>query len=148
ALADSMERLGRLSGLGRDRRLHYYVRGLLYKARGQRAEAIDAFRRARLSPNMGYARIGLELATALNDARQFQEAAVVMQSSLRGVFEGSMLYATHTEYHFQLAQAYEGLGQADSARMHYAVVARSLSQCDPEWVPLRAAAEAGMARLK
>jgi hypothetical protein len=141
-----MERLGRISGVGRDRRLHFYVRGLLFKTRRQRPEAIDAFRHAQLSPNMGYARIALELATALNEAGRYQEAVPVMQASLRGVFEGSTLYATHTEYHYQLARAFDGLAQADSARPHYAIVAQALTRTDPEWAAMRTHAEQALAR--
>jgi DNA-binding SARP family transcriptional activator/Tfp pilus assembly protein PilF len=147
-LADSMQRLGQISGMGRDRRLHHYVRGLLYKARGQLDPAIEEFRKAILSPNMGYARISLELAMALNAQKRWLETIPVMQASLRGVFEGSNLYATHTEYHYQIGRAFEGQGQADSARAHYALVIRALSHSDPEWVPMRTAAEAAMARFK
>jgi tetratricopeptide (TPR) repeat protein len=147
-LADSMETLGRISGVGRDRRLHFYVRGLLLKARKRPDEAIEMFRKARLSPNMGYRRIVIELGEALNQTRRYAEAVPVLQAGLRGVFEGSCLYATDTELHLLLGQSFEGLGQADSARAHYRVVTRALSHSDPEWVPKRVAAEQGLGRLK
>lgn len=148
SLADSMETLGRISGVGRDRRLHFYVRGLLLKARKRPDEAIEMFRKARLSPNMGYRRIVVELGQALNETRRYAEAVPVLQAGQRGVFEGSCLYATDTELHLLLAQSFDGLGQADSARVHYAIVARALSHSDPEWVPKRELAQKALERLK
>lgn len=147
-LADSMETLGRISGMGRDRRLHFYVRGLLLKARKRPDEAIEMFRRARLSPNMGYRRIVVELGQGLNESRRYAEAVPVLQAGLRGVFEGSCLYGTDTDLHLLLARSFDGLKQADSARAHYRVVARALSHTDPEWAPKRDEAEKALARLQ
>jgi hypothetical protein len=71
-----------------------------------------------------------------------------MQAALRGVFEGSTLYATHTEYHYQLARAFDGLGQADSARRHFGIVAQALHRSDQEAAPMRVEAEKALGRLR
>ncbi len=146
-VADTLERLGQLSGLGRDRRLHYYVRGLLYKARGQTDQAVVAFQSARLSPSTGYSRIALELADALGTQGRWAEAIPVLQSALRSTFEGSALYTTHTELQYRLGRAWEETGRADSAAAQYRVVVAALEKADPEMVPMRVDAAERVVKL-
>jgi tetratricopeptide (TPR) repeat protein len=146
-VADTLQRLGRVSALGRDRRLHHYVRGLLFRARGQLEPAVAEFRAAMLSPNMGYSRINLELGAALVQLGRPAEAVPVLQSALRGSFEGSNLYVTHTELHDLLARAFEAAGQADSAAYHYRIVVKAWERADPQFGPRRLDAAARAARL-
>ncbi|MEO8636937.1 MAG: BTAD domain-containing putative transcriptional regulator [Gemmatimonadales bacterium] len=134
-LADSLERLGRVSGLARDRQLHFYVRGLLARARGRTDDAIGAFRSATVSRNMGYIRIPYELGGALLAAGRAKEAIPVLQAGMRCAFEGVSLYLTHTEMDYRLAQAFEAAGERDSAAVHYQRVAKAWAHADPEFTP-------------
>jgi tetratricopeptide (TPR) repeat protein len=137
ALADTLQRLGQVSGFGRDRRLHHYVRGLLFQARGQDEQAVGEFRDAITSRNSGYARIGYELAGAQIRLGRAREAAPLLQAITRSAFEGASLYLTHTEAHERLAKAWEAAGEADSAAYHYRLVARLWENADPEFTPRR-----------
>ena len=136
-VADSLQILGRLSAYGRDQRLHHHVRGLLLVARGQREEAAASFRRAIYSPTMGYTRTNLELGRVLMALGRPHEAVAVLAPALRGDLQASNYYVTHAELHEALAQAHESAGQRDSARTHFAWVAKAWQSADP---PFRARA--------
>jgi tetratricopeptide (TPR) repeat protein len=136
-LADTMQRLGQVSGLERDRRLHHWVRGLLYKARGMDERAVTEFRTAITSRNSGYTRINFELAGALMRLKRPREAIPELQVIVRSMFEGASLYLTHTEAHERLAQAWEAAGGRDSAAAHYRLVARLWENGDPGFTPRR-----------
>lgn len=123
------------------------MRGLLFKARRQNAAAITAFQSARLSPTVGYSRIALELADALEAEKRPAEAVPVLQAALRSSFEGSSLYSTHTELHYRLARAWEQSGRPDSAAVHYQIVAAALAHADPELTPMRLDAAGRAMRL-
>jgi tetratricopeptide (TPR) repeat protein len=137
ALADTMQRLGQVSGLERDRRLHHYVRGLIFKARGMDEQAVSEFRIAITSRNSGYTRIDYELAGALMRLKRPGEAVASLQMITRSMFEGASLYLSHTEAHERLAQAWEAAGQRDSAATHYRLVARLWENADPGFTPRR-----------
>lgn len=137
ALADTLQRLGQMSGLERDRRLHHYVRGLLYKARGMDQQAVSEFRTAITARNSGYTRIQYELAGALMRLKRPREAVPELQVITRSMFEGASLYLSHTEAHERLAQAWEAAGQRDSAAAHYRLVARLWENADPRFTPRR-----------
>jgi tetratricopeptide (TPR) repeat protein len=137
ALADTMQRLGQVSGLERDRRLHHYVRGLLYQARGMDERAISEFRTAITARNSGYTRINYQLAGSLMRLKRPREAVPELQVVTRSMFEGAALYLSHTEAHERLAQAWEATGQKDSAAAHYRLVARLWENADPGFTPRR-----------
>ncbi|HSB55687.1 MAG TPA: BTAD domain-containing putative transcriptional regulator, partial [Gemmatimonadales bacterium] len=130
-LADSMQREGQISGLERDRRLHHYVRGLLFASRGNDEQAVTEFREAITSRNSGYTRINYELARALLRLRRPREAVAVLQPVTRGIFEGASLYLTHSDAHELLGKAWEAAGNADSAAYHYRLVAKLWENADP-----------------
>jgi tetratricopeptide (TPR) repeat protein len=134
-LSDSAATVGQLSAFGRDRRLHYYMRGLLARARGNHEEAATAFRSAIVSPNMGYTRVNYALAGELIALGRPREAVSVLQSALRGAFEGSNLYLTHTDLAERLAEAFEAAGERDSAAVYYARVARDWENADAPFTP-------------
>ena len=118
------------SGLARDRRLHFYVRGLIAQARGRPEDAIAAFRSAVVSRNLGYIRIPYELSGVLLAAGRAKEAVPVLQAGLRSGFEGVSLFLTHTELDYRLAQAFEVAGQPDSAAVHYRRAASAWEHAD------------------
>lgn len=130
-LADSLEAIGRTSLYSRDQRLHHYVRGLLWKARGVRERAATEFRAAINSPNFGFTRINYELGTLLLSLNRPAEAVAVLQPALRGALDASNLYITRTELHERLAEAWEAAGQSDSARAHWIQVDRAWLRADP-----------------
>jgi DNA-binding SARP family transcriptional activator/thioredoxin-like negative regulator of GroEL len=135
SVADSAAQLGQLSAFGQDRRLHFYIRGLLARARGRHEEAVTAFRSSIVSPNMGYTRANYALAGELLVLNQPGEAVRTLQSVLRGGFEGSGIYVTRTDVAERLAQAFEAAGQHDSAAVYYARVARDWENADTPFTP-------------
>jgi DNA-binding SARP family transcriptional activator len=130
-LIDSVQSLGLRSGIGRDRRLHHYVRGLMLVARGNDVGAAVELRRSILSQNFGYTRANYELARALMRLGRPAEAVAVLRPALRGGVEASNLYVTRTELHELLAQAWEATGARDSAAAHYRIVAGAWARADP-----------------
>ena len=143
AIADTVQAYGSKSALGRDQRLHHYVRGLLFAARGQDDAAIDEFRSSIRSLTLGYTRASYELSLALLRRHRAKEAVAILQPALRGDMEASNLYVSRTELHELLAKAWDGAGRADSASAHYTLVANTWANGDP---PFRARAEAARAR--
>jgi DNA-binding SARP family transcriptional activator/TolB-like protein/Tfp pilus assembly protein PilF len=133
ALADTMQRIGQQSYYGRDRVLHEYVRGLLYRARGDEATAVSAFRRAIYSPSMGYTRVNLELGRSLLTLGRPLEAVAAVRPAFHGSLEASNLYVTLTELHELMAQAFDAAAQPDSALAHYRYVAAAWRNADPQF---------------
>jgi hypothetical protein len=88
ALTDSVQRIGGMSGYGRDRRLHHYVRGLLRRARGQLPEATDELRRGIFSMTDGYTRNSYELARTMLQLRRAGDAIAVLRPAFRGHCRG------------------------------------------------------------
>jgi Tfp pilus assembly protein PilF len=131
--ADTIARVGRLSALERDRRLHYYVRANVLVGRGALREAVDEYRRAMESPTFGYTRINLELGRVLLMLGRYAEAAVVVRAALHGSLESSNYYVTRTELHELLAYAFDLAGEPDSAGAHYAKVTAAWANGDPEF---------------
>ena len=133
-LTDTIRALGQASGFGRDRRLHHHVRGLLLAARGLDDEAVEALRRAIISPTSGYTRTNYELARLHLRRGRGREAVAVLQPALRGSIEASNFFLMRTEVHELLAQAWEmagGAGARDSAVAHWAAVTHAWRRADP-----------------
>jgi tetratricopeptide (TPR) repeat protein len=144
SLTDSIAAEAPLSSYGRDWHLADHVRGLSWLARGQPARAVEAFRAAVFSPNIGYTRTNLELARALLALNRPREAVAILQPALRGAIEANNLYVTRTELHELLARSFELANQRDSAIAHYQRVVAAWSRGDP---PFRARADSARARL-
>jgi DNA-binding SARP family transcriptional activator/tetratricopeptide (TPR) repeat protein/TolB-like protein len=138
ALADEIEALGRKSALGRDRRLHQHVRGLLLQHRGRPEEAALAFRQALYSRTRGYTRTNYELARTLLELNRPQEAIAALRPALTGPLEASNLYLSRTELRALLGRAYEANGQPDSAAVHYQWVLAAWHDADPQFTARRA----------
>lgn len=146
AMADSAQRIGAGSYFGRDPRLHHYIRGLLWLARGDTARAAESFRSSIWSFTDGYTRANYELARALIALGRPREAIYPLQAALRGDLQSSNFYVTRTELHEQLARAFAAVGERDSARAEYAMVARAWARAEPAFVTRRAVAEAYLAQ--
>jgi len=130
-LADTIEMWGQRSLYGRDRRSHHYVRGLLLIARKRDAEAAEELRQAIHSPTNGFTRINYELGKVLLRLNRASEAVPVVRAALHGGIDGSNLYITRTDLHELLAQAFDKLGNRDSAAVHYRAVVRAWEKSDP-----------------
>jgi DNA-binding SARP family transcriptional activator/tetratricopeptide (TPR) repeat protein len=144
SLADSVAAAGTGSTFGRDPLLHHFVRGLLWRARGNLERAAAEFRVSIWSWTDGYTRENYELARALLDLGRPAEAVYPLQAALRGDLQSSNLYITRTEVHELLARAFAALGRRDSAAAHYRAVATAWRQADPivrdRWMRARDAA--------
>ncbi|MFI5227668.1 MAG: BTAD domain-containing putative transcriptional regulator [Gemmatimonadales bacterium] len=135
ALADTVRAWGLKSGFARDRRLHDYLTGLLWKARARPDSAAAAFARATLSETDGYSRANLERARALVVVGRADEAVRVLRNSLAGPLEAGNFYTTPTEIEEGLAHAYEAAGRLDSAVVYYRYVAGAWRGADAQFQP-------------
>lgn len=144
-LADTIERVARLSSSGVDWRLPHHVRGLLWQARGEPGRAAEEFRAAIYSPTFGYTRTNLELARAYMSLGRPQAAIRILREVLGGPPHGVSYYLTRTEVHDGLARGFEAAGQRDSAAVHYRKVAEAWKNGD---APYRARAEAARRKLQ
>ena len=148
ALADSMERMGQGSAYGRDPRLHHFVRGLLWNARGKPDLAVNEFRASIWSWTDGYTRANYELARTLLALNRPAEAVYPLQAALRGDLEASNLYMARTELHELLAAAFDRLNQPDSAAVHYRAVVNAWLRADPQFNPRLRAAQQRLGALQ
>jgi predicted Zn-dependent protease len=147
-IVDSAQVLGAQSSFGRDRRLYHHVRGLLLRSRGDLRGAADEFREAIWTPTFGFTRSNFELGKTLLAMGRPQDAIAALTPALRGGLEASNLYVTLTDLHDQLGRAWEAAGQLDSARAHYAYVARAWEHGDPPFAKRSAELRAKLAALQ
>ena len=131
ALAREAEQAGRMSGYGRDHVVYHHLYGLLYAARGKHQQAAEEFSRAIWSPNFGYTRTNYELARALLELGQPDEAARAIEPVLRGLMSGMGLYLTQTEAHALLAEAQARAGRREEALQHLRWVESAWKEAEP-----------------
>ncbi|HEX6052321.1 MAG TPA: BTAD domain-containing putative transcriptional regulator [Gemmatimonadaceae bacterium] len=144
-LADTVERWGRASLYGRDRKAHHYLRGLVLTAEGRHDDAVREYRSAIHSPSLGFTRANYELAGSLLRLGRPLEAAAALQPALRGEIDAANLYVTRTEIHERLAQAFDAAGVRDSAARHYGAVVKAWARADPAFHARRDAARRWLA---
>ena len=132
-LADSLEILGPTSQFGRDAKLHFFLRGLLFQQQGRHAEAVDAFQRSLFSLTDGFTRTNLMLARSLLELHRPTEAIAVLRPAIHGGLDGSNTYVSRTELHEALAQAFDQAGQRDSALVHWRAVESAWRLADPQF---------------
>jgi DNA-binding SARP family transcriptional activator/tetratricopeptide (TPR) repeat protein len=146
-LADSLERLGPASYYGgRDERLHYVLRGLLLQREGRHAEAVESFRQSIYSLTDGYTRTNLMMARSLLVLHRPAEAIAVLRPAIHGGVDGGNTYVSRTELHEAMAEAFEQVGQRDSAVAHWRAVESGWRRADPAFRDryLRARLKAGL----
>jgi tetratricopeptide (TPR) repeat protein len=117
-----------------------HARAVALLARHDTTAAMELLRRALYSPTLGYTRTNYLLAR-LHLARGEPRPAADL---LRPALQGFIGHTSFTDLHELIAQAYDRLGMADSARVHWAWVARALEHADPVAQPRHTAA---LARL-
>ena len=148
AAVDSVTTWSARSRNRRDAGLADYSRGLLLAARADTAKAIEALGQAIYSPTTGFTRTNRDLAVLLLARGRPADAARLLGAALRGgSLESGNLYVTHTELHELLARAYDQLGKADSAAVHYRYVVAALAKSDPQARPRYEAAAGRLAAL-
>jgi tetratricopeptide (TPR) repeat protein len=125
ALIDTVQATGAKSSFVRDPRLHYYLRGLLWCARGQPDSAERALRASLMSLSEGFTRENAELAALLINRRRGGEAIPLARLALQGPMEASNAYITRTELQALLARAFAQAGQADSATVYRTAARRA-----------------------
>jgi predicted Zn-dependent protease len=147
-LTDSVEYWGRHSLYGRDQRAHHYLRGMLLVAQKKDNEAVTHLRAAIHSPTHGFTRVNYELGRTLVRLNRPAEAIPIVRSGLHGDIDGSNLYVTRTDLHELLAQAFDGIGQRDSAAFHYRAVLSAWKRADPAFHARRSAASARLTAFR
>jgi tetratricopeptide (TPR) repeat protein len=118
-----------------------YARAMARLARHDTAGALDALERAIYSPTLGWIRANQQLGRLRLLRGDARGAARILRPALQGPLD----IANLTEIHELLAESYDRLGMADSARVHWAWVARALEHADPADRPRHTAA---VARLR
>ena len=131
ALADSVRRIGARSGYARDQRLHHYVRGLVWEARGDTARALREFLQARYSPTETY--FGVRLARAQLALGRAADAVATATAALRGPLDSQNQYESRTELHEVLAEALTRVGDRRGAAHHTRMVVRAWEHGEPEY---------------
>jgi len=120
-----VEAWGGQSAYGRDRVLHYHLRGLQLEARGDLEGARRAFEAARWSPTGTYARSNLALVDVLLRLGRTDDALRVLEQASHGSLESVHLYGTRRDIHRLFAVAYRAAGRPDSAVVHERWLARA-----------------------
>lgn len=112
-----------------------------------REAASTELRRAIPSSDGGFGRAQYHLAIVLLRLGRAEEAVRVLQRVLRGSIQGGNLYVARAEVHELLGNAWEVVGNEDSAAAHYRVVLTSWQHADPEFHARREIAAHRLASL-
>lgn len=147
ALVDTVAYWGQRSAYGRDRKLHHYLRGMLFVAQRRDDDAAAALRLAINSPAHGFSRINYELGRVLMRLNRPVEAIPIVRAALHGDIDGPNLYMTRTDLHELLAQVFDRAGLRDSAAVHYRAVVRAWERADPVYHARRDSARVRLSRL-
>jgi DNA-binding SARP family transcriptional activator len=135
SIAETIARASEHSSYGRDRRLTFYVRGLLTQALGDTAAARDLFARSLYSRTEGYAQISYRLAQCELALGQPTRAIELLEAVNRGPLDSGNLYLNRSQAALLLARAFAAAGQVDSARAEYRLVARALEHAEAGFEP-------------
>lgn len=145
-LADSVQSLGSQSSWIRDHRMHHYVRGLIFAARGDHRAACDAFLSSLTGASTTFARANLAAGSHCLQAGRLQPALGALRGVLRGPIGSGGTSGTLTEAHQLVARVFDALQRPDSARAHHELVVAALRRKDlPSRDPARTVGQLGAA---
>ena len=130
-LSNRIAAMAQRSAYGRDRRLHWYVIGLLREARGDWEQARIAYAAALWSPTDNH--VAPRLARAALETGRPQDAIRALAPYLRGPLDASNQYLPRWRVHRLMGDAWRAAGFPDSARAHDAWVRRALANAEPEY---------------
>lgn len=136
--ADSASAWAGRAAKAREQGIATHAQALALLARHDTTGAIRTFERAIYSPTLGFTLTNYHLARLYLARGEPRQAADILRPALQGYID----LAVFTDLHELIAEAYERLGQADSARVHWRWVAGALAHADPEARPRYAAAVA------
>jgi DNA-binding SARP family transcriptional activator/TolB-like protein len=129
--ADSASAWAGRAAKAREQGIATHAQALALLARRDTAGAIRTFERAIYSPTLGFTLTNYHLARLYLARGEPRKAADILRPALQGYID----LAAFTELHELIAEAYDRLGQADSARVHWRWVAGALAHADPEARP-------------
>jgi lipopolysaccharide biosynthesis regulator YciM len=125
----------------RPRDQHHFVRGLLYRSRGDDDAAVAELEKALSVAASDFGRANLVLADIHMEHGRAAQAIAVLRPAARGWFlETTNLHISLTEMHERLAKAHEAAGMPDSASLHWRRVVRSWEAADAPMASRRTAA--------
>ena len=136
--ADSASAWAGRAAKAREQGIAAHAQAMALLARQDSIGAMQTFERAIYSPTLGFTRTNERLARLYLARGEPRKAAAILRPALQG-FIGMAVF---TDLHELLAEAYDRLGQTDSARVHWRWVAGALSHADPEARPRYATAVA------
>ena len=132
ACVDTIGMMGARSYYARDWQVIHHVRGLLALRQGK-AEEAERELAAALAPVPGFTRTNLELGRLRLQMGRPAAAVEVLRLALHDPVDAMGRYATRTELRFELARAFQALGQPDSAQVYATQVRNAWANADPEF---------------
>jgi predicted Zn-dependent protease len=124
--ADSASAWAGRAAKAREQGIATHAQALALLARHDTVGAIRTFERAIYSPTLGFTLTNYHLARLYLARGEPRKAADILRPALQGYID----LAAFTDLHELIAEAYDRLGQADSARVHWRWVAGALAHAD------------------
>ena len=130
SLADSIERIGRQSYYGRDKLLYHHVRGMLFFAQHDFANAERELRTAEWAAN-GWTRTNIELARAQSAQDHYGDAIATLRDAYFAPLDAMARYVPRSELDWWMARTFAAAGRADSAAVYSRYVRAAWQRADP-----------------
>jgi len=132
ALADSVERIGRLSYYGRDWRLHHHIRALIAERAGDWARAEREFEQARWVRGDAWTRTTTGLARVQLAQGRIGDAIATLREAYHARPDAMGRYQPRSEIDVMMSRAFAAAGMHDSARTYLGRARAAWAHADPE----------------